>query len=118
MQIRFCRNENRPSKSDSKREITSSATYEGKARHEATHLLLLVQHDVGFKAGNARELFMANGAGEVRRGVRGLVQCEVELHVECLRALLTSMRLQVKEKSTDENKKQDGWRQNRLKRRS
>lgn len=49
-----------------------------------TDLLFLVQHDVGFEAGDAGELFMANGAGEVRGRVCGLVEREVEFHVECL----------------------------------
>lgn len=53
-----------------------------------------MQHDVGFEAGNAGELFMANRAGEVRGLVCGLVECEVELHVKRLWALVTSMRLQ------------------------
>lgn len=36
-------------------------------------LLLLMQHDMGFKAGDARELLIANGAGEVRCSVCGPV---------------------------------------------
>lgn len=59
-----------------------------------TDLLLLVQHDVGFEAGDAGELFMANGAGEVGGRVCGFVEREVELHVERLWALVASMRLQ------------------------
>ncbi len=62
-----------------------------------TNLLLLMQHDMRFEAGDAGELFVANRAGEVRRRVCGLVECEVELHVECLWALVTSMRLQGRE---------------------
>lgn len=65
----------------------------------ATDLLLFVQHDVGFEAGDAGELFIAHRAGEVGGCVCGLVQREVELHVERLRALVTSMRLQEKETS-------------------
>lgn len=57
------------------------------------HLLLLVQHDVGLEACDAGELLVADGAGEVARGVRRLVQSEVELHVERLRALVAAMRL-------------------------
>jgi len=53
-----------------------------------------VQHDVRLEAGDAREALVANGAGEVHGGVRGPVEREVELHVECLRALVTTMRLQ------------------------
>lgn len=60
---------------------------------EQTNLLLLVKHDVRFEAGNAGEPFVANRAGEVRSCVSGLVECEVELHIKGLRALLTSMRL-------------------------
>lgn len=56
-----------------------------------------MQHDVRFEAGDAGELLIANGAGEVRGCVRGLVKCEVELHIKCLRALVTSMRLQTRE---------------------
>lgn len=51
---------------------------------QLTNLLLLVQHDVRFEAGDAGEFLIANGAGEVRGRVCGLVECEVELHVECL----------------------------------
>lgn len=64
-----------------------------------TDLLLFVQHDVRFEAGNAGELFIAHRAGEVGGCVGGLVESEVELHVERLRALVTSVRLQVREMS-------------------
>ena len=47
-----------------------------------------------FEAGDAREPFLANWAGEVAGGVCGLVEGEVELHVKCLWALVTSMGLQ------------------------
>ena len=53
-----------------------------------------MQHNVRFEAGDARELFIAHRTGEVRRRVCGLVQSEVKIHVECLWALVTSMRLQ------------------------
>lgn len=59
-----------------------------------TNLLLLMQHNVRFEAGDARELFIAHRTGEVRCRVSGLMQSEVKLHVECLWALVTSMRLQ------------------------
>lgn len=62
-----------------------------------THLLLLMQHDMRFEAGDAGELFIANRAGEVRGRVCGLVECEVELHIKCLWAMVTSMRLQGRE---------------------
>lgn len=52
-----------------------------------------MQHDVGFEAGDAGELFVADGASEVRGGVYGLVEREVELNVKCLWALVTSVRL-------------------------
>lgn len=52
-----------------------------------------MQHDVGFEARNTGELLVADGAGEVRRVVCGLVQREVELHVERLRALVAAVRL-------------------------
>lgn len=58
-----------------------------------TNLLLLVQHDVGFEARHTGELLMAHGTGGVGGRVRGLVEGEVEFHVEGLRALVTSMRL-------------------------
>lgn len=63
-----------------------------------TDLLLFVQHYVRFEAGNAGELFIAHRAGEVRGCVCGLVKGEVELHIVCLRALVTSVRLQVKQR--------------------
>lgn len=75
---------------------------EAKERRTAgrtTDLLLFVQHDVRFEAGDAGELFIAHRAGEVGGCVCGLVEGEVELHVEGLRALVTLMRLQVKEMS-------------------
>lgn len=53
-----------------------------------------MQHDMRFEAGNAGELLIAYRAGEVRGRVCGLVECEVELHIKCLWALVTSMRLQ------------------------
>ena len=71
---------------------------------QVTNLLLLVQHDMRLEAGDAGESFSANGACEVRGCVRGPVQCEVELHVECLRALVTSMRLQEREEKFNERK--------------
>lgn len=49
-----------------------------------THLLPLMQHDVGFETGDAGELLMTHRAGEVRRCVCGLVEGEVELHVKRL----------------------------------
>lgn len=49
-----------------------------------TNLLLLMQHDMGFEAGDAGELFIAHRAGEVRGRVCGPVECEVELHIKCL----------------------------------
>lgn len=49
------------------------------------------------EAGDAGEPFIANRAGEVRGCVCGLVQCEVELDIKCLWALVTSMRLQGRE---------------------
>lgn len=58
-----------------------------------TDLLLLVQHDMRFEAGDAGEPFVADRAGEVGRCVCGLVQREVELHVKGLRAVVTSVRL-------------------------
>lgn len=64
-----------------------------------TDLFLFVQHDVRFEAGNAGELFIAHRAGEVRGCVCGLVEGEVELHVERLWALVTSMRLQERDES-------------------
>lgn len=67
-----------------------------------TDLLLFVQHDVRFEAGDAGEPFIAHRAGEVGGFVCGLVEGEVELHVERLRALVTSMRLQERER--DESK--------------
>lgn len=63
-----------------------------------TDLLLFVQHDVRFEAGDAGEPFIAHRAGEVGGFVCGLVEGEVELHVERLRALVTSMRLQERER--------------------
>lgn len=59
-----------------------------------THLLPLVQHDMGLETGDAGELFMTNRAGEVRGCVCGPVEREVELHVKRLGAMVTSMRLQ------------------------
>lgn len=59
-----------------------------------TYLLLFVQHDVRFKAGDAGEPFVAHGAGEVGGGVCGLVQPEVELHVKRLGAQVAAMGLQ------------------------
>lgn len=56
-----------------------------------------MQHDVGLEAGDAGELLLADHAGEVRGGVRGLVEHQVELHVERLRALVASVRLPAKE---------------------
>lgn len=64
-----------------------------------TDLLLFVKHDVRFEAGNAGEPLIAHRAGEVGGCVCGLVEGEVELHVERLRALVTSVRLQVREMS-------------------
>lgn len=58
-----------------------------------TNLLLLVQHDMRFEAGDAGESFIADRAGKVGCFVRGLVECEVELHVKRLRAMVTSVRL-------------------------
>lgn len=64
---------------------------------QPTNLLLFVQHDMRFEAGDAGEPFIANGAREVRGCVCGLVECEVEIHVKCLWAMVTSMRLQGRE---------------------
>lgn len=58
-----------------------------------TDLLLLVQHDMRLEAGDAGEPFIADRAGEVGGCVRGLVEREVKLHVERLRAVVTSVRL-------------------------
>lgn len=58
-----------------------------------TNLLLLMQHDMGFEAGNAGEPFVADRAGEVGCCVRGLVEREVKFHVKRLRAVVTSVRL-------------------------
>lgn len=58
-----------------------------------TNLLLLMQHDMRFEAGDAGEPFIADWAGEVGCCVRGLVECEVKLHVKRLRAVVTSVRL-------------------------
>lgn len=58
-----------------------------------TDLLLLVQHDMRLEAGDAGEPFIADRAGEVGCCVRGLVEREVKLHVERLRAVVTSVRL-------------------------
>lgn len=67
-----------------------------------TDLLLLVQHDMRFEAGDAGELFIAHWAGEVRGCVRGLVKNEVKLHVERLWALVASVRLQRREDKFNE----------------
>lgn len=67
-----------------------------------TDLLLLVQHDMRFEAGDAGEPFIAHGAGEVRGCVCGLVKREVKLHIECLWALVTPMRLQQREDKFNE----------------
>lgn len=53
-----------------------------------------MQHDMRFEAGDAGEPLIAHRAGEVRGRVCGLVESEVELHVERLRAQVTPMRLQ------------------------
>lgn len=45
------------------------------------------------EAGDAGEPFIADRAGEVGCCVRGFVEREVELHVERLRAVVTSVRL-------------------------
>lgn len=52
-----------------------------------------MQHDMRFEAGDAGEPFIADWAGEVGCCVRGLVECEVKLHVKRLRAVVTSVRL-------------------------
>lgn len=41
--------------------------------HDEPHLFFLVQHNMGFEASDAWELFIAHRAGEVRSGVCGLV---------------------------------------------
>ncbi len=64
---------------------------------QLAYLLLLVEHDMRFEAGDSGELFIANRAGEVRGRVCGLVECEVEFHIERLWALVTSMRLQARD---------------------
>lgn len=58
-----------------------------------TNLLLLMQHDMRFEAGDAGEPLIADRAGEVRCCVCWLVECEVKLHVERLRTVVTSVRL-------------------------
>lgn len=52
-----------------------------------------MQHDMRFEAGDAGESLIADRAGEVGCCVRGLVECEVKLHVKRLRAVVTSVRL-------------------------
>lgn len=64
-----------------------------------TYLLLFVQHDVGLKARDAGEPFVAHRAGEVSGGVCGLVQREVERHIKRLWAQVAAVRLQRREEA-------------------
>lgn len=58
-----------------------------------SHLLLLVQHDVGFEAGHPGELLVAHRTGRVLAIVGASVQRQVEFDIECLGALVTAMWL-------------------------
>ena len=58
-----------------------------------THLLFLVEHDVGLETGHSGEPLVACWADGICGGVGGFVQRQVKLHVEGHGTLVTTVRL-------------------------